>query len=36
MKEIKPEEAKPLRIVFARKPGKKYRAYRKPVPANQN
>ena len=25
----KPEQAKPLRIVFARKPGKKYGVYRK-------
>jgi hypothetical protein len=27
----RPEEAKPLRIVFARKPGKKYWVYRQPA-----
>ena len=35
--EPRPDEAKPLRIVFARKPGKKYGAHRKPAaPTDQD
>jgi len=34
--EPRPDEVKPLRIVFARKPGKRYEAYRKPAAADQD